>query len=227
MVNQAHAIPLGDLDGWLFRQGNGPGWEKNNIDTKNWQPLKPIDISKKLVDKNGRLEGWLRLKIKADTAFGKIPFDINLNLWAAADLYIDGNLLYSFGNTGSNGKPYREYNPTYKLPLAFNIKKGQEHLLALHTVDYLSPLPPYNLKSSIGPNSIIICLPAHKSGVLNELLTNITFKTIWISVNIILCCLFWLLAFQNKRKKTLCLSALLLLHLPLPQLQTGIFHFPV
>jgi len=208
MVNQYGFISLANLDGWIFKQGTDPLWAKSNIDLKGWQPFKPGDLSEKLADKDGRIEAWLRIKIILDSAFGETPLDISVYRWAATDLYLDGQLLYSYGNTGSNGKPYTEYNPTYKLPMAFNAQKGKEHLLAMHIVDYLSVLPPFHLKSSSRFDDLIISMPSHKILFFNWSRQNQAFKTIWISVNVILSCLFWLLAFQNRTEKNITLISI-------------------
>jgi len=208
MANRYNYISLSDLNGWIFRQGTDPSWAKDSVNVTGWQHLKPKDITGRLADKSGRLEGWLRIKIILDSSFAGTPLDVSMSFWAAADLYIDGRLLYSYGNTGANGKPYREYSPWYKLPLPLNVEKGNVHLLALHIVDHLSPLPPFDLKSSRGFNSIIICLPAYKQGFFNWSRGNQTFKTIWMSVNVILCCLFWLLSSQNRGEKNIRLISI-------------------
>src|SRR6185503_1791834 len=122
-------------------------WAKREIDLTGWEKLKPSELTEKYTDKSGKLECWLRIKIKLDTTFKDTALDIFMNAWAASEVYVDGKLLKSFGNTGANGKPYKEYNPTYKLPVAFNVEKGNEHIMAVHLVDFLSPLPPYHLKS--------------------------------------------------------------------------------
>jgi signal transduction histidine kinase len=205
MVNQYDYISLNKSDNWMFKPGTDASWAKGDINVKDWQHLKPNGITDKFADNGGKFEGWLRLKIMLDTSFAGTSLDIAVFFWAAVDLYIDGDLQYSYGNTGGNGKRYREYNPFYKVPAAFNVEKGKVHLLALHLVDYRSPLPPYHLKSSGNFNDIIICLPDYEQGFLNWNRTNQTFKTIWISVNAILCCLFWLLAFQNRREKNIML----------------------
>ena len=62
-------------------------------------------------------------------------------------MYVDGNLQNAFGNTGANGKPFKEFSPLYQFPVPFNIERGNEHTVAVHFVDFISPLPPYHLKS--------------------------------------------------------------------------------
>src|SRR5438552_7601931 len=208
-MEASHSIPLGNMNGWFFRQGSDAAWGKKDISITGWKKMKPAALSEKLADKNGRLEGWLRIKIELDTAFRDTALELQIDTWAASEVYVDGNLLYTFGNTGTNGKPFKEYNPTYKLPVAFNAEKGKEHLLAIHFVDFLSTLPPYHLKSEGRFNSFIsIVLPEFKTGYFNERLRFIFFRALWLSVNIILCLLFWLLTFQNRNEKNLLFIAL-------------------
>ena len=208
---RSNAISLGDIDGWLFRKGNNISWAGKAIDTAGWQKMKPSQLSGKLADKNGKLEGWLRIKIKLDPAFIDTTFDLYMNAWAATEIYVDGSLHGTFGNTGANGKPFEEYNPYYKPPLPINLEKGSEHILVIHFVDFLSTLPPFNLKSGFEnrvSSFIIITTPEFRKLDLDLTLTFRAFRTIWLSVNIILSLLFWLLAFQNRSEKDLFLIAL-------------------
>jgi len=201
---------LGDIDGWLFRKGNDISWARKEIDDEGWQKMKPSQLSGKLAEKNGKLEGWLRIKIKLDPAFSDTTFDLYMNAWAASDIYVDGSLHCTFGNTGANGKPFEEYNPNYKPPIPFNLEKGNEHILAIHFVDFLSVLPPYNLKSEMQNrirSFIIITTPEFRKLDLDLTLTFHAFRTIWLTANIILCLLFWLLAFQNRNEKNFFIIA--------------------
>ncbi|MFI5185317.1 MAG: sensor histidine kinase [Chitinophagales bacterium] len=205
----SNKISLGNVDGWIFRQGNDAAWAKKDINTANWEKLKPSELSEKLADKHGKLEGWLRIKIKLDTVFRNTALDLFMNAWSASEVYVDGNLLYTFGNTGINGKPFKEYNPTYKLPLAFNMQKGDEHILAIHFVDFLSSLPPHHLKSEGRLNDFIsITTPAFKTAYFNSHMQAHFYRTLWLFVNIVLCLLFWLLTLQIPAEKNLFLIAL-------------------
>ena len=105
---KSNVFSLGKIDGWLFKKGNDTSWTGKDINVSEWQKLKPSELSEKLTDKNGRLEGWFRIKIKLDPAFRDTILDIYMNVWAASDVYMDGKLFYTFGNTGANGKPFTE-----------------------------------------------------------------------------------------------------------------------
>src|SRR6188768_3259327 len=65
----AHYISLGNMNGWLFKKGNDTAWAKKEIDLTGWEKLKPSELTEKYTDKSGKLECWLRIKIKLDTTF--------------------------------------------------------------------------------------------------------------------------------------------------------------
>src|SRR5262245_61202263 len=62
-------IPLGDIDGWIFKKGNSQNWAGKDINIAEWEKMRPSGLSKEMADKNGRLECWFRIKFKLDTAF--------------------------------------------------------------------------------------------------------------------------------------------------------------
>ena len=136
MFNNEGKIYLGEIEHWLYKQGNDPSWADPGISVKNWQHLNPADITKKNADQNGRLEGWFRMKIKLDSSFSQVSLFILQRSYLATDIFINGKQLYSFGNTGYNGKPYHEFIDLEKFPEAIKLEMGKELLLAVHFVDY-------------------------------------------------------------------------------------------
>src|SRR5262249_30186769 len=127
--------------------GNDISWTNNDVNTTGWIRLNPTQLSAKYADKTGKVEGWFSLRIKLDTDFQNVPIGIRRGSWAATDIFIDGKLLASFGNTGAHGQPYKEFNSIDKLSVPVNMEPGKEHSIVMHFVDYLSPFPPRKLKS--------------------------------------------------------------------------------
>jgi two-component system NtrC family sensor kinase len=201
---------LTTLDGWLFKQGNDTTWAKNDIDISGWEKLKPAELSAKYADKNGRVEGWFRIKIKLDKALDKQQLGLKWKAWAAADIYINGTLFTSFGNTGLNGKPFAE-NQMYpnRWPRSVNLKTGVEYTIAMHFVDYVSPFPPRQLKSEEPTLDFIMGLsgPACASLLSDYISKGLVHSTIWAAVCTVLSLLFWLLSIQNPAEKELRLIA--------------------
>ena len=97
------------MDGWFFKTGNDTVWKENDINLEGWKKLRPDQLSSKYVDKDGRLEGWFRIKLRLDSSFNSHLVGFRIVSWAASDVYINGNHIASFGNTGSNGEPFEEF----------------------------------------------------------------------------------------------------------------------
>jgi len=166
-----------------------------------------------LADKNGRLEGWFRIKTQLDENFKSIPIGLNIGTWAASDTYIDGQWLGSTGNTGTNGAPFKENRFLYGNPIQTNLSAGKEYSIAIHVVDYLSPFPPERLKSGTPSLNGIIPLitiagPRFTSVREQQITKEKIYNTIWAGVCTILSILFWLLYTQNPKEKNLLPIAL-------------------
>ena len=210
LFNPNNEILFGKTKGWYFHKGNDTAWAKKELEISGWERLRPIDLSSKMADQNGRVEGWFRVKIKFDTAFKNVPVGIRYSGWAAADIYLDGKLLQTHGNTGENGNPFEEFNASNSLPDYGVFQTGVEHTLAIHFVDFIAPFPPGNLKSEEGELSVFIRIigPVYRERFLEHLNEWPIFSTVWNTVLAVLIALFWLLAFLNRHEKNLRLFAL-------------------
>ncbi|MES2004727.1 MAG: ATP-binding protein [Bacteroidota bacterium] len=201
---------LETANGWIFHIGNDSTWAKNDIDTKNWKELKPTDLSVKYADKNGRVEGWFRIKVKLDSTLGNKLFGIKLASWAASDLYINGKLVTSIGNTGRDGKPYKAANPNGLLSFPANLKTNELYTFAIHVVDHTSFISPFLLKSEIqGSNTYLLKItdPNYDIAYLDYLKGATIYDTLISSVCAILSLFFWVLFIQNSSEKNLKLIA--------------------
>ena len=206
--NEYDSYALGDVSSWIFHQGNDTNWGKKDIDLSSWKTLKPTELSLKYADNNGKVEAWFRVKIKFDNSLGNNLFGVNLGTWAASDLYINGELVTSNGNTDANGNHFREGNPYRKLSYHANLKAGEVYTIAVHFIDYKSILPPSQLRSSYSLENIIsITGPKYDSYILEYIKQNTILSTITNSVCVILCLLFWILFIQNPTEKNLRLIA--------------------
>ena len=205
-----NSYALESENGWIFHLGNDTTWAKKDINTQNWKKLKPTDLSVKYADENGRVDGWFRIKIKLDSTLGSKLFGIKLASWAASDLYINGKLITSIGNTGNNGRPYKSDNPNERLSYPANLKTGEVYTLAIHVVDYTSFISPFVLKSEIpGLNTYLVKItdPNYDTAYLNYFKEATIYDTLIASVCAILSLFFWLLFIQNSSEKNLKLIA--------------------
>jgi hypothetical protein len=140
MFDKDNTIQLSNLNGWIFKTGNDAAWANTNLNTAGWKKLKPADFTAKIADKNGRLEGWFRIKIKLDSSLKDALPGIGLtsDVWAASDVYVNGKLFHSFGNTGLNNQPFKEYIATNKLPIPLPLNTNKDYIIAIHFSDKIN-----------------------------------------------------------------------------------------
>ena len=193
-------IYLASLNGWIFKQGTDTGYEKINMDNTGWTKLNLDKISSQYADKNGRVECWFRLRFQLDSSFNKqIGFDFFP--YAATELFIDGKLVATRGNIGNNGKPFKEYNGGLDAVIV-DMESSSSHLLAIHFVGYLSPLPSHELKV-FSKGIVFLTGPKYFSFHSEFIKYNFGTSLFWLSACGLLSILFWLLYFQNKKEKNL------------------------
>src|SRR6187431_1048399 len=200
-------IPLTAQDGWIFKEGNDTTWARKEISTTDWKKFNPTELTIKNADKNGKAEGWFRMKFRLDSSFQDLPVGIQMGRWAATDVYVDGRHIVSSGNTGLNGKPYKENQIFIEPPAAVDLVPGIDHVLALHMVDHRSPLKSSMLKTELQrkgfDNVLELTGPGSHVKDINHYKRFTFYWTLWVSVCSVLALVFWLLYFQNRSEKNL------------------------
>ncbi len=211
MFNSRNEIQLADLDGWMFHQGNDPTWAEPNLDISAWKQFKPTQLSSELEDKDGRVEGWFRIKIKLDGSLNRESIYLSRQLWAATDIFIDGKLVASFGNTGSKGMPFKEFNPESKMPIPIKLKTNEEHILAMHFVnhEHIMMLRELRLKSKNLEKLLNLTGSDFYVAKQHDIKWSFMSNATTISVTALLMIFFWVLVVQNPKERIFRLIALL------------------
>ncbi len=207
MFNKEGRINLGEIEHWLYKQGNDPSWAQPDISVKNWQHLNPGEITKKQADKNGRIEGWFRMKLKLDSSFSQVSLFMIQRNYLATDIFINGKPFYSFGNTGYNGTPYHEFIDFNKFPDAIKLEIGKELLLAIHFVDYTdyrNQLKELNFEKY---RFIAIANPAYIT-IFHAYSLSLRLTIVILCILGVLVVLFWFLFFLNRSENHLVFVAL-------------------
>ena len=104
IFDNRQVLELATLPGWVFQSGHNPTWAKPGLNTAVWLKRSPSDLSAKDADAAGKAEGWFRLRIRLDSTFKGIPLGVRNRAYAATDVYINGQLVASFGSTGTIDK---------------------------------------------------------------------------------------------------------------------------
>lgn len=212
MYEKAGRMFLSSLDGWIYHPGDDSTWARKKIDISNWQKLRPMDINPQLADENGMVEGWFRLKIKIDERFSEPIQHIRYHSWAAVDLYIDGQLIQSYGNTGHQGQGYQEFVAGLNGTTPIHLIPGKEYLLALHWVDQIALTKSTEMKGDwFGANtSLYFCNEKYAQSITH--ITKYSFYYQFAVTLIIsaITALVWVLCFLNWQQKYLFYLALYL-----------------
>ncbi len=208
MFDSRQQILLAPLDGWMFKQGDDPSRASDDIDLGDWKRMKLTELSSAMADADGRVEGWFRLRVKLDFSFAGMQPGVSRGLWAATDVYLDGMLVASFGNTG---EPYEAYNPHLKSATTVPLVPGRVHTLAIHFVDYETIFTNRHLRLKPENLSKLISLtgPRYNHFITEELKRTYIYNTLWISVSLLLVILFWLLVYLNPDQTLFRLVAVL------------------
>ena len=195
--------------GWVYHAGNNKAWAQKEVNTSAWQKRNPFDVNAKDANKTGRAEGWFRIKVRIDSSLASKALKMSFSSYAATDVFINGVHLYSSGNSGLFGGAYKEEIRRTPQLYALNFKPGVDYVIALHIVDYLTPLNPFRLKSE-GSHSLGIITPetVTKANEFRATIANICIITLTTSV--LLTGLFWFLYFSNRTEKNLLIISLAL-----------------
>ncbi|WP_206082118.1 ATP-binding protein [Maribellus sediminis] len=198
LINTEHTLYLSGINMWLYREGNDSTWAAKEVDTSGWKKLKPSDIKESFADENGRFEGWFRAKIKVDSSLFYVPLNLYYHGWQAADIYFDGKLIRSYGNTGANGEPYSGNKRAHTKANDLLVTVDNEHVLAIHFVDKLSKLPKHEFKGNF---SVQIYDNARRTYWDNHLAEEPIYNVLRLVVGAFLSLLFWMLVFLNRGEK--------------------------
>ena len=211
-------INIARMDGWIFKKGHQPAWANENIDLTGWKKMKPEELSVKDADKNGRVEGWFRLKIKTDLTLNKMPLGFRYSGWSAAELYVDGKLIESYGIIGTDGQLIKEYNPLNRSSVPIPSGPEMDHIIAIHYVDVVANFPyPIQLRSNAFvkirqytfTNALFsLTGPAFNTIHKNHYYVHLSFKAAVAGIILVITILFWLVTYQNPREIGLRLIAL-------------------
>jgi len=195
--SQTGYLPLPDMTKWFFHEGNDSVWASPVYDHSSWQKLDSATLVNIIVDENRRFEGWFTIRIKLDSSFIKIPLYLYQNNSAATDIYIDGELFHSFGNTNYKKGAYRGYRYSVDLLPAIALPTDQELFIAVHFVEQHGAI--YKSTSGVISNKPLLGLM--QEGAYQKRIEFInrerTIETMMIPLLGLIAGLFWLIFFMN------------------------------
>jgi signal transduction histidine kinase len=211
-------INISRMNGWIFKKGNQSNWANAQIDVTGWKKIKPEELTIQDADQNGKLEGWFRMKIRTDQSLNNKVLGFRYTGWGAAELYVDGKLVESFGTIGTDGTLVKEYNPLHRSSVAIPSGPEIEHIIAIHYVDVVADFPyPTQLRSNAFvkirqytfTNALFsLTGPDFNSANTDHFYAHLSFKAAVAGIILVITVLFWLVTYQNPREISLRLVAI-------------------
>jgi serine phosphatase RsbU (regulator of sigma subunit) len=130
---------------YTFRSGDEMEWAKALYDDVGW---KNYSFSEFPFDEWEDI-GWFRVKIKIDTSLWNVPLGIAVKQIGAIDIYLDGNLVKSFGKVGHTPQEEQPlFMQWYSLPAIITFLENgtsvdgfSEYILAIRYSSYVLDVP--------------------------------------------------------------------------------------
>jgi serine phosphatase RsbU (regulator of sigma subunit) len=117
------------IEGWKYYIGDNSAWAEPDYDDSEWKNINP-ELNKKDFEKldwKGNI--WFRNEIIVDSSLWNIVFGLNFYCTGAAEIYLNGRLLYKYGVVGTseeNEEVFLDRNPRHIL-----FDKKEKQILAV------------------------------------------------------------------------------------------------
>jgi len=131
---------LGNVENWRFHPGDDLKWAEPNFDDSSWLNLKPTGLTEPIPDALWQGYGWFRLRFAADSTITNKIWSLYFSSWGAADVYLDGQLVQSYGRFSSDPRTEVRYMPERKLYPLIVLTPKQNHVLAVRFSYHNGPL---------------------------------------------------------------------------------------
>ncbi len=98
--------------GWKFQKGDNAAWAKPDFNDTDWEFINPVlDVHHSLpqIPKKGIC--WLRLRLSIDSALLKKQMSLIIQQSIASEIYLNGALLYKFGELDNGTGKVKAYDP--------------------------------------------------------------------------------------------------------------------
>jgi signal transduction histidine kinase len=123
-------------NGWKFHEGDNPNWAKPQYNDSAWSYINPLLPLYKLPQLKQPGIGWFRLKLQLDSSLYNKTIAVVLTFAGAAELYLDGKLIYRFGKVSVN---YKEEQTCLFFNRPFSLKLGDHSIQTLAIRYSLNP----------------------------------------------------------------------------------------
>jgi len=115
---------------WKYQAGDDTSWAAGDFDDSGWKSITNDEINSNPIAalENWNGKAWFRLRLQVDEQLANQPLAWRLWYWGASEIYLDGNLIQSYGTITPAGDV--KFNPRgVFFPVVF--KNGGTHTIAV------------------------------------------------------------------------------------------------
>ncbi len=216
MIKQG-SLPLKYNEAWLYHKGDNTEWAKTNIDERNWKTIAPQNLrADAMPDSLWQGYGWWRLSFTADSSFYKQITRLVFDTWGAAEVYLDGQKILSYGTFSKNELNEKNHVSNYAADKFITIKPAQRHVLAVRFSNYQAKRNEVLFSKFSNNLGFTIAFATELRGLYSDFRFANSFALLSViaSLLLLLLLLHLLLFFKFKREKSnliICLITILFL----------------
>ena len=127
IANKSGYIEL--IEGWKYKSGDDSTWANPSFNDSSWKEINPWLTKESFEKTNWTGNAWFRNHIHIDSVYQSTVFGLIFFNTGAAEVYLDGTLLYRIGTIGTSKE--NEVTRIDRYPKYIVFGKGLEHVLAV------------------------------------------------------------------------------------------------
>lgn len=125
-------LELDFKDYWKYQPGDNPDWANPDFDDSDWYNIDPIDLKAyRMPDSLWSGYGWWRITFTADPKTIEEIERLFFNSWGAAEVYLDGELVATYGSFSTDSQLEKTHTPNYAPDRPLKITPQDVHTIAV------------------------------------------------------------------------------------------------
>jgi two-component sensor histidine kinase len=119
-------------DSWRYHPGDNLEWAEPDFDDSRWDKIDPFDLKAyQISDSLWNGFGWWRITFTANPKMIEEIERLYFYSWGAAEIYLDGELVASYGSFSPDSQLEKTYSPNYNGDRPLKIMAQGTHTIAV------------------------------------------------------------------------------------------------
>jgi two-component sensor histidine kinase len=119
-------------DAWSYHSGDNMVWASPEYDDTYWAKINPFDLKVyEMPDSLWEGYGWWRIKFRINESLSSEIVRLYFYSWGAAEIYLDGELVQSYGEFSKLSSNEQTFTPNYDGDRPLTLKTKDVHTLAI------------------------------------------------------------------------------------------------